>query len=100
MGYVILLWHSQSLPYNYLAVSKCLLSSSNIVLVYEPHHEKAFHQGFCPGPTKNLPAKPQKIARDLLETAVFLLNILLFRDFTFIFLFESKLPAEDIDNIL
>ena len=36
----------------------------------------------------------------LLETAVFLLNILLFRDFTFIFLFESKLPAEDIDNIL
>ena len=36
----------------------------------------------------------------LLENAVFLLNVLLFRDFTFIFLFESKLPAEDIDNIL
>ena len=36
----------------------------------------------------------------LLETAVFLLNGLLFRDFTVIFLFESKLPAEDIDNIL
>ena len=52
MGYVILLWHSLSLPYNYFAVSWCLLSSSNIVLVYEPHHEKAFNQGFCPGPTK------------------------------------------------
>ena len=36
----------------------------------------------------------------LLETAVFLLNVLLFRDFNFIFLIESKLPAEDIDNIL
>ena len=36
MGYVILLWHSLSLPYTYFA------PSSNIVLVYEPRHENPF----------------------------------------------------------
>ena len=78
MGYVILSWHSLSLPYTYFA------SSSNIVIVYEPRHEKAFHQGFCPGPTKICLPEEENL---LLETAVFLLNVLLFRDFTFIFLF-------------
>ena len=65
--------------------------------------KKAFHQGFCPGRTKIFLQNHRKLPEEenlLLETAVFLLKVLLFRDFTFIFLFESKLPAEDIDNIL
>ena len=90
-------------PSIYLFCCFIVLSSSNVVLVFEPCHEKAFHQGFCPGPTKICLQNHRKLTEEenlLLETAVFLLNVLLFRDFTFIFLFESKLPAEDIDNIL
>ena len=62
-----------------------------------------FQQGFCPGRTKICLQNHRKLPEEenlLLETAVFLLNVLLFRVFTFIFLFESKLPADDIDNIL
>ena len=64
--------------------------------------KKPFTRGLLSRSDKNLPAKPQKIAsgREFIIGNCSLLNVLLFRDFTFIFLFESRLPAEDIDNIL
>ena len=62
MGYVILLWHSLSLPYNNFAVHSVCFPHL-ILFSYMSHVIKSLSPGFLSRSDKNLAANPQKIAR-------------------------------------